>query len=364
MALAVFTNNATSLLAGNISSGDGSLSVTSTEGALFPAPTGGDWFPLVVVDGAGNIEIMKATARSGDVITVTRGQEGTSARAWSAGARVDCRLTVAALAAAFQGLDADLTAIAALTTTPYGRSVLETANAAALRTLAGLVIGTDVQAFAADLATLAGLSPTNDDLLQRKSGAWANRTIAQVETDFGAAMVPVGAILPFAGTSAPTNYLFCYGQAVSRTTYSALFTALGTTYGVGDGSTTFNLPDLRGRVAAGKDDMGGTSANRLTDQTGGLDGDVLGDTGGEETHQLSTAEMPLHGHPYRRSFSTDGNTASGGFVQFNNANQHNPAAFTGTPSATTGEQIGGTGGDGAHNNVQPTMILNYVIRAL
>ena len=105
--------------------------------------------------------------------------------------------------------------------------------------------------------------------------------------------VPSGIIMPFAGTTAPSSYLMCFGQAVSRTTYSALFAAIGTTYGSGDGSTTFNLPDLRGRVIAGQDDMGGTSANRLTSP---INGDTLGAAGGSESHTLTTNEMPSHTH--------------------------------------------------------------------
>lgn len=78
-----------------------------------------------------------------------------------------------------------------------------------------------------------------------------------------------GTVLPFAGSAAPIGWLLCYGQAVSRTTYANLFAAIGTAYGAGDGSTTFNVPDLRGRVAAGKDDMGGTAASRLNVSTTG-----------------------------------------------------------------------------------------------
>jgi microcystin-dependent protein len=87
-----------------------------------------------------------------------------------------------------------------------------------------------------------------------------------------------GEVKPFAGTTAPAGYLLCFGQAISRTAYAGLFAVLSTTYGVGDGSTTFNLPDLRGRVAAGKDDMGGSSAGRLPNSGG----TVLGAASGAE----------------------------------------------------------------------------------
>ena len=157
---------------------------------------------------------------------------------------------------------------------------------------------------------------------------------------------PCGVVVPYAGTAAPSGWLLCYGQAVSRTTYAGLFAILSTTYGTGDGSSTFNLPDLRGRVIAGQDDMGGTSANRLTGVTGSVDGDVLGGTGGEETHTLSTAEMPSHTH------ATDIGIPGGG------AFAAGSAAGTGAGSFVTGA----TGGGGAHNNVQPTIILNYIIR--
>ncbi len=156
--------------------------------------------------------------------------------------------------------------------------------------------------------------------------------------------VPAGAVMPYAGASAPTGWILCYGQAVSRSTYADLFTAISTTYGVGDGSTTFNLPDLRGRVAAGKDDMGGASANRLTNQSGGLNGDTLGATGGSETHQLTEAELPS-------------------FTQRNPAVTVNPAFGDSAPSAVAANSNTTVGSDTPHNNVQPTLILNYIIRS-
>ena len=167
-------------------------------------------------------------------------------------------------------------------------------------------------------------------------------------SDFKEYIMPTGAVLPYAGSSAPTGFLLCYGQAISRSTYADLFSAISTTYGTGDGSSTFNVPDLRGRVVAGQDDMGGSSANRLTDQTGGLNGDTLGDTGGSETHTLTTAQMPAHTHTVAAQQQVGGDSTNrGGSGQLG-------AAATITSSST--------GGDGAHNNVQPTIILNYIIK--
>jgi len=155
--------------------------------------------------------------------------------------------------------------------------------------------------------------------------------------------VPIGSIFPYAGATAPTNYLLCYGQAVSRATYSVLFSILSTTYGVGDGSTTFNLPDIRGRVIAALDNLGGSSANVVTD----TDADTLGGTDGEEDHVLTAAELPAHTH----TFPTDNGSGS---------------ASTLVPGNTAGSQIasGPTGDDDGHNTMQPTIFMSYIIRAL
>lgn len=130
-----------------------------------------------------------------------------------------------------------------------------------------------------------------------------------------------GVVEAFAGATAPAGSLLSYGQAISRTAYAGLFAALSTTYGTGDGSTTFNLPDLRGRVVAGQDDMGGSSANRLT---AALDGDTLGATGGLET--------------------TTGPTDAGAV---------DAAAPTVNVASVNHTHVGGA--------TQPTIILNYVI---
>jgi len=157
-----------------------------------------------------------------------------------------------------------------------------------------------------------------------------------------------GVIWDFGGPESeiPSGWLACYGQAVSRTTYADLFDTIGTTWGAGDGSTTFNVPDLRGRVTAGQDDMGGVSANRLTGTlTGGINGDNLGATGGEEGHQLTTAELPAHNHPVPPAVTVQSGSGS--------------TAMDNVGSTST---TGDTGGGASHNNVQPTAIVNKIIK--
>lgn len=96
-------------------------------------------------------------------------------------------------------------------------------------------------------------------------------------------LAPTGVINAYAGSIAPTGWLLCDGAAVSRATYADLFSLLGTTYGAGDGATTFNVPNLKGRVAVGRDSA----------QT---EFDTLGETGGAKTHTLTESEIPSHLH--------------------------------------------------------------------
>lgn len=109
----------------------------------------------------------------------------------------------------------------------------------------------------------------------------------------GAVLCPVGTIMDWPGSSAPTGWLLLYGQVISQTTYPGLYAVISTTYNTGgEGAGNFRLPDCRGRVAAGKDDMGGVAANRLTNAGSGITGTTLGANGGAQNETLVSGNMP------------------------------------------------------------------------
>lgn len=179
----------------------------------------------------------------------------------------------------------------------------------------------------------------------------------------GAILSPLGIISDFTGATAPAGWFFPYGQAVSRTTYAELFAVIGTTYGAGDGTTTFNLPDLRGRSVSGRDDMGGTAANRVTTAGSSVDGLTVGAVGGAQNVTLDSTTMPTHNHtspPHSHTYnkpSTPISGYTGGGVE--QASQTVSVASTDTTTIT----IANAGSGGAHLNMQPTMILNKIIFA-
>jgi microcystin-dependent protein len=105
----------------------------------------------------------------------------------------------------------------------------------------------------------------------------------------------VGMGLNYLSSTAPSsNFALPFGQALNRTTYATLFSLIGTTFGVGDGTTTFNMPDVRGRLEAGLDNMGGSTAGRITNAGSGIVGTTIGATGGAETVTLSVSQLPVH----------------------------------------------------------------------
>lgn len=158
----------------------------------------------------------------------------------------------------------------------------------------------------------------------------------------GDALFFAGDLKPTARVSAPTGWLLCQGQAISRTTYAALFTAISTKYGVGDGSTTFNIPNLKGKVPIGLDSGDGDFNDR-------------GNTGGEKTHTLITAEMPSHAHAHNHTVAVGywptANCAAGAI-----ANSASAGPVTTSTNATS------AGGGGAHQNLQPYVVINWLIK--
>jgi microcystin-dependent protein len=180
---------------------------------------------------------------------------------------------------------------------------------------------------------------------------------------------PAGVIQPFAGAEAsvPAGWLLCNGQAVNRLTYFGLFRLLGTTYGAGDGSTTFNLPDLRGRTPFGLDNMGGSDAGRLDVAN------TLGGSGGEQKHTMTLAEMVQHAH----DLSHDHPAVNGAGAFFYLGGPDIWRIGSGTPSGTTSPAsigndtvnlpnfTGNTGNQGSStpfNVMPPYVLVNYLIK--
>ena len=162
-----------------------------------------------------------------------------------------------------------------------------------------------------------------------------------VEDNF---FVPTGGSIAYGGSVAPVGWLLCDGAAYSRVTYARLFAVIGTTFGVGDGSTTFNVQDKRGRTSIGLD--GGT--NRITSASvGGANANTLGGTGGAETHTLTTAQEAPHQHSTGTAIAVGG-TGSG-------------FAAGGLGSGIT-QITGSTGGGAAHNNTQPWLAENWIVK--
>lgn len=309
-------NNAASRLAASIGAADTTISLQAGTGAQFPSPAAGDWFPLTLIKPSGEHEIVHCTSRSGEVLTVLRGQEGTSSKVFSAGDRAELRLTAA--------------------------------------TLLGVV---------------------------------SNQLAAALPPGFG----PVPWSLP----SEPHGWIFADGRTLLEATpYQALraaYIAAGFPYGQ-DGSGNPKVPDCRGRVTAGVD----SGAGRLT-------GGMLGNAMGAETHALTVAQMPSHGHS--ASASTIGNhthSVSGTAASAGNHNhditgiysagstvqsgvnwsalgptQDRPVRSTASDGAHT-HSVSGTaaaagshthtitvsnnGSGQAHNNVQPTLVTNMIVK--
>lgn len=183
--------------------------------------------------------------------------------------------------------------------------------------------------------------------------------------------IPIGGGCDYWGSALPSdNFMFPVGQAISRADYPVCFARLGTTYGSGDGVTTFNLPDKRGYVSAGLDNMGGSAAARLTSEFFGASTTTLGSRGGAEGWTLTPGQIPPHRHnnyltdpTHGHSISRGGSTWVGGGGPSNLDLLRNSGSFSTSGSATgiTITNVDAGGGE-AHPSIQPTILCNYILR--
>ena len=279
-----------------------------------------------------------------------------------------CGITMAEAEAAFQPLDADLTAIAALPTTAYGRSFLTIADAAAARTYIGAGTGNGdafvanpLSQFAsttsAQLASVISDKTGSDALVFANSPALTNiptaptatagtnttqiATTAFVQAALGSSnAVPAGVSVPWpTNASVPSGWVEVgIGGTASRTTAAGLFAAYGTSFGVGDGSTTFGLPDWRGRTLLGAGPGSGLTARTNLS------------TGGAETHALSSAENGPHTHDFPNLIFY--NNAPSGVV--------NISSSAGTNDTVAAISTNSSGSGTAHNNMQPWFATRWI----
>ena len=190
-------------------------------------------------------------------------------------------------------------------------------------------------------------------------------------------ILPAGMLMPYAGSTEPTGWVFCYGQtvnSVSNTAYARLWTAIGTTYG-GASASSFILPDLRGRAVFGKDNMGGTAASRVTSGVSVITGTTLGAVGGSEALHTHTHTQNAHLHRVYTSNRIDGNAigfnynTGDGWGFGSPGGSSGSAAYVTKDRQETGAQLventtatNQNAGTGSSQNMPPTIITNYLIK--
>lgn len=264
-------------------------------------------------------------------------------------------------AVVWTGTSAAAVNLPAVASVPNGRGItVRNAGTAALTVTAN---GSDVINGTGTLV----LAPTQAVEVMRVGSAWAG---------FWEGGKAVGEYVVGAQSTPPPRCIYAAGQAISRTTYAALFAVIGTTYGAGDGSTTFNVPDARGRAIFGRDDMNGSAASRLTSAVSGVNGAALGATGGDQRVPSHTHPVTDAGHTHGltdagHSHGTDavrrGNPGGGNYLQggstYDTAAASINSATTGISvnSATTGIAVNAPTGAGSSANIPPAIVANVFI---
>lgn len=346
--VALYANNASGYVGAEVTTSATTISLQTGNGALFPSPSGGDYFPVTFVKSDGSLEIMKCTGRAGDVLTVTRAQEGTSAKAFDVGDRVSLRITAGSLTdfvANKQPLDAALTSFSGLVGAADKVAYFTAADVLALMTVTAFARTVLDDADAATACTTLGL-------------AWCNNAY--------------GMVVAFAANVTPTGWLKCNGAAVSRTTYANLFARIGTTYGAGDGSTTFNLPDLRGETIRGWDDARGIDSGRVIGswQDGQNKSHTHTGTTASDAHTHTwsgTTSSNSHTHTVTSvgdspsGGSSDGVTKAGSTTRTTSSNSHTHTV-SGTTSSDSHTHTITTNADGGTEVRVRNVAMNYCIK--
>lgn len=365
----------------SISASTGSVTITSNATDANTAST------IVARDASGNFSAGTITASlSGNATNVT----GTVAIANGGTGKTTQQAAINALTGTqssgkylrSDGTNATLSSIQAadvptLNQNTTGSSASCTGNAATATSLAGGSGGSiPYQSAAGTTAMLANGS--SGQLLQSNGGTAAPSWVTPASSS-----IPTGSLFPYAGSSAPSGYLLCDGSSVSSTNYLALHAVISNTYGgsayTGGSGLSFNLPDLRGRFPMGA----GTGTGLNSSGTGAPSGSsqtarTRGQWGGEETHLLTTSEMPNHSHTggtgsagsHYHSFSKpaasylypNGNftlsVPAGSYHRFSDGDGVNDT----DTAANHTHSITAEGGGARHNTVPPFVVLNYIIK--
>lgn len=305
-----------------------SLVVQNTDGTKFPAvPFNATIWPAGFQPTTANAEIVRVTAVSTDTFTITRTQESTSARTIVVGDQIAASITVATLT----DVENTTTANTFMSQSATQRDIVLPVSTNFIAT--GVVeVGSG---FVLEIPATSSL----------EIAAYTDQSDASAT-----ALVPAGIVQMFAGTLAPRGYLLCDGSAVSRSTYSLLFSTVGTNFGVGDGSTTFNVPDFRGRSPVG---VGSGTATGATAKT--LGSQPTTGNGGEETHTMTTGELVSHNHSLPNGGTGNGANNPGSF--FNAQYTNGTAGATGSSTGT-----GSVGSTTPFNVMHAMSVVNFIIK--